>query len=180
MHLVRADLDVADVAELPELLRRTRVLEQDLVDVEGIKFAAAEPVDLLRLRARGVRRASLRGRPLPPHVPPDGPISGTRIEAIANRRTTAGRALIAGCAYFWNPALSHCNRIWASPAPSVGGLPPRSRTAGVVKGRDVRHAPLLILVLRIIRVSPPVLLAWVVARGFALRSGEDLCGLVRW
>lgn len=47
MQLARRHLDVADVAELPEFFRGARVLEQDLVDTEGVEFAAAEPVNCL-------------------------------------------------------------------------------------------------------------------------------------
>ena len=47
MQLARCELDVADVAELPEFLRSTGVLEQHLVDIDGLKFAAAESVNRL-------------------------------------------------------------------------------------------------------------------------------------
>jgi len=41
------DLDVGKVAELPELLRGTAVLEDDPVGVQGIDLAGAEPVKSL-------------------------------------------------------------------------------------------------------------------------------------
>jgi len=41
------DLDVGKVAELPELLRGTAVLEDDPVGVKGIELAGAEPVNSL-------------------------------------------------------------------------------------------------------------------------------------
>ena len=44
VRLLGGHLDVADVAELPELLRSTGLLEQHLVDVKCVQFAAAEPV----------------------------------------------------------------------------------------------------------------------------------------
>ena len=46
-QLVCRELDVADVAELPKLLRRTRVLKQHLVDVERVQLTASEAVDRL-------------------------------------------------------------------------------------------------------------------------------------
>ena len=39
------DLRGAKVAELPQLLGRSRVLEQHLVDVERVQLAGAVPVD---------------------------------------------------------------------------------------------------------------------------------------
>ena len=45
MQLARGELNVADVAELPEFLRSTRVLKQHLVDVERVQFTAAEAVN---------------------------------------------------------------------------------------------------------------------------------------
>jgi len=47
MKLARGDLNVADVAELPELLRGPRVLKQHLVDAERVQFTAAEAVSRL-------------------------------------------------------------------------------------------------------------------------------------
>ena len=47
MHLACGDLDVAHVAELPELFGSTGVLEQHLVDVERVQFTVAESVDRL-------------------------------------------------------------------------------------------------------------------------------------
>lgn len=44
-HDVRGQLGVAEVAELPQFLRRPRVLEEGLVDAEGIQLATAESVD---------------------------------------------------------------------------------------------------------------------------------------
>ena len=35
---------IAQIAELPQLLRRPRVLEQDLVNIEGIHLTAPEAV----------------------------------------------------------------------------------------------------------------------------------------
>ena len=54
MHLAGGELDIADVAELPELFRGTGVLRQDLVDVERIEFTDTEAVSLLGY-ARDVR-----------------------------------------------------------------------------------------------------------------------------
>lgn len=42
------DLDIAQVAELPQLLGGTRVLEGDLVDVEGIHVAGSVAIDRVR------------------------------------------------------------------------------------------------------------------------------------
>jgi len=42
---VRRELDIHHVAELPELLRRTGVLEEDLVDVERIQLAGTVAVN---------------------------------------------------------------------------------------------------------------------------------------
>ena len=42
---VRRELDIHHVAELPELLRCAGVLEQDLVDVEGVHLAGTVAVD---------------------------------------------------------------------------------------------------------------------------------------
>jgi len=39
------ELDVGKVAELPELLRGTAVLEDDLVGVKGIELAGAKAVN---------------------------------------------------------------------------------------------------------------------------------------
>ena len=47
MQLAGGDLNVADVAELPELLRSARVLKQHLVDAERVQFTAAEAVNRL-------------------------------------------------------------------------------------------------------------------------------------
>ena len=47
MQLARGELNVTDVAELPEFLRSTRVLKQHLVDVERVQFTAAEAVNRL-------------------------------------------------------------------------------------------------------------------------------------
>jgi len=44
-HDVRGELGIAKVAELPELFRRPRVLEEDLVDDERIQLATTEAVD---------------------------------------------------------------------------------------------------------------------------------------
>jgi hypothetical protein len=41
------ELDVRSVAELPELLRRTAVLEDDLVNLEGIELTGTKAVDSL-------------------------------------------------------------------------------------------------------------------------------------
>ena len=42
MQLAGGDLNVADVAELPELLRSARVLKQHLVGAERVQFTAAK------------------------------------------------------------------------------------------------------------------------------------------
>ncbi|MEO7627205.1 MAG: hypothetical protein ABIS91_13135 [Nocardioides sp.] len=47
LQLAGGDLNGADVAELPELLRSTRVLKQHLVDAGRIPFTAAEAVNRL-------------------------------------------------------------------------------------------------------------------------------------
>lgn len=47
MQLASGDLNVADVAELPELLRSPRVLKQHLVDWERVQFTVAEAVNRL-------------------------------------------------------------------------------------------------------------------------------------
>jgi len=43
----RSELDVGKVAELPELLRGTAVLEDDLVGLEGIELAGTKAVNSL-------------------------------------------------------------------------------------------------------------------------------------
>jgi hypothetical protein len=43
-HL-RGELDVREVTELPEFLRGTALLEDDLVGVEGIEFAGTKAVN---------------------------------------------------------------------------------------------------------------------------------------
>jgi hypothetical protein len=45
VYLARGELDLAHVAELPELLRRTGVLEQHLIDVERVQLPASEEFD---------------------------------------------------------------------------------------------------------------------------------------
>jgi len=45
VQLDRCEFNVADIAELPELFRSTGVPDQHWVDVNGLKFAATEPVD---------------------------------------------------------------------------------------------------------------------------------------
>jgi len=44
-HDLRGELGIAQVAELPELLGCPRVLEQDVVDIEGVELAITEAVD---------------------------------------------------------------------------------------------------------------------------------------
>lgn len=39
------NLDVSEVAELPEFLRRSGVLEEHLIDVEGVEFSGPETFD---------------------------------------------------------------------------------------------------------------------------------------
>jgi hypothetical protein len=41
----RRNLDVSEVAELPEFLRRSRVLEEQLVDFERVEFSSPEAFD---------------------------------------------------------------------------------------------------------------------------------------
>ena len=41
----RCDFHLEVVAELPQLLCRPRVLEQNLIDVKGVKLAGAVPID---------------------------------------------------------------------------------------------------------------------------------------
>jgi hypothetical protein len=43
----RCNLDLEVVAVLPEFLRRTRILEQNAVDVEGVELAGAVAIDSL-------------------------------------------------------------------------------------------------------------------------------------
>lgn len=47
MHLACGELDIAYVAELPELLRSTGVLKEHLVDIERVQFAVMEAVSCL-------------------------------------------------------------------------------------------------------------------------------------
>lgn len=47
MHLACGELDIADVAELPELPCSTGVLKQHLVDAERVQFTVAEAVSCL-------------------------------------------------------------------------------------------------------------------------------------
>jgi hypothetical protein len=47
VQLARGEFNVAVIAELPELFRSTRVLEKDLVDVDGLEVTVTESVDRL-------------------------------------------------------------------------------------------------------------------------------------
>ena len=47
MQLASGDLNITDVAELPELPRSARVLKQHLVDAERVQCTAAEAVNRL-------------------------------------------------------------------------------------------------------------------------------------
>jgi len=47
MQLACGELDIAHVAELPELFSSTGVLKQHLVDVERVEFTVAETVSRL-------------------------------------------------------------------------------------------------------------------------------------
>jgi hypothetical protein len=84
LHLAGGELDIAHVAELPELFRGTGVLRQDLVDVERIEFTDAEAVSRLGY-VRDVRLVVARHNCV---CLPTVCLPGQPIEAVANHRAS--------------------------------------------------------------------------------------------
>ena len=44
-HEVRSELGIAKVAELPQFLRRPRILKEDLINLEGVQLAVTEALE---------------------------------------------------------------------------------------------------------------------------------------